>query len=154
MQENQDKVLIHPTMVFRPYTRRGLGIVGAACVLLGAGGLFVFVSILRTQTTLRDPIGYVVLAIFGGVGSWLLLSGLKCLKLAIAMRHKLVRDEQSFRLLLQDGSTLPSQRQRRTWVYPLPGGELWYFQQEKRRIVLDCRLAEPESTEADSGHGF
>ena len=72
MQENQDKVLIQSTMVFRPYTRRGLGIVGAACVLLSAVGLFAFVSILRTQTPLQDPLGYVVLAIFGVGGSWLL----------------------------------------------------------------------------------
>lgn len=134
-------------MEFRPFTRRFLGIVGTAFVLLGTTALFAFVQILRTQTPIEDPLGYVVLAMFGAGRTYFAYPGFCCWRLVRDMAYKLVRDENSFSLLLLDGSTQPPEKVRRTGVHPLPGGELWYFRVDSRWVVLDCRLAKPEATE-------
>ncbi len=84
---------------------------------------------------------------FGAGGTYFAYLGIWCWRLVRDMAYKLVRDENSFSLLLSDGSPQPPEKVRRTGVHPLPGGELSYFRVDRRWVVLDCRLAHTEASE-------
>lgn len=134
-------------MEFRPYTRRFLGICGTFFLLLVVGSVFFVLQILFARMPIEDPLGYVVLAFFVMSGTYFAHLGFWCWRLCRDMRYNLIRDENSFSLLLSDGTTQPAEKVRRTGMHPLPGGELWNFRLDKRRVVLDCRLAHPAETE-------
>ncbi len=135
-------------MEFRPYTRRFLGICGTFFLLLVVGSVFFVLQILFTRMPIEDLLGYVVLAFFVMSGTYFAHLGFGCWRLCRDMRYNLIRDENSFSLLLSDGTTQPAEKVRRTGMHPLPGGELWYFHVNSRWVVLDCRLAHPAETEA------
>ena len=134
-------------MEFRSYTRRFLGICGTFFLLLFAGSVFCVSQILFARMPIEVPLGYVALAFFVVAGTYFTYLGFWCWRLFRDMGYNLMRDENSFYLLLSDGTTQPAEKVRRTGMHPLPGGELWYFRVDQRWVVLDCRLAHPAEGE-------